>query len=76
MKEKRDFNHYYLDDSGRKRKKGTMEIATEDNQGLVAIFGDGGIEFFYPLPTGREENKELLFSKKNVVSQSDNDLDD
>lgn len=28
----------------------------DDNQGLVVILGDGGTEFFHPLPTGRGED--------------------
>ena len=60
MKEKKKLNPHYLNDN-RKKIKGAMEVATEDNQGLVVIFGDGGTEFFYPLPTGREESKKTTF---------------
>lgn len=43
-------------DQTKKEQPSKSEKEWDDNQGLVVILGDGGTEFFHPLPTGRGED--------------------
>lgn len=46
-----------LDQTKEESSKSEKELKQwDDNQGLVVILGDGGTEFFHPLPTGRGED--------------------
>lgn len=40
----------------KKEQEEPSKSEKDDNQGLVVILGDGGTEFFHPLPTGRGED--------------------